>query len=184
MGERSDAIEVPRTGEKFVFLKRPRDTNGELVEIEFFVRDFALVAARPHIHTNTERVEVIAGTARMRRGREEQSLGPGDTLVIPPGMVHSLRREGEEFLHFRLQFRPPMKVETLFETLIGLHRDGKNYRHPLQSVVMAREHDTYLGGPPIWLQKPLIAALASIGRLLGYRARYEKYSGPESQSAE
>ncbi|MDO8615794.1 MAG: cupin domain-containing protein [Dehalococcoidia bacterium] len=184
MGERSDAIEVPRTGEKFVFLKRPRDTNGELVEIEFFVRDFALVAARPHIHTNTERVEVIAGTARMRRGREEQSLGPGDTLVIPPGMVHSLRREGEEFLHFRLQFRPPMKVETLFETLIGLHRDGKNYRHPLQSVVMAREHDTYLGGPPIWLQKPLFAALASIGRLLGYRARYEKYSGPESQSAE
>ncbi len=87
-------------------------------------------------------------------------------------------------MHFRLRFRPPMKVETLFETLFGLHRDGKNFRHPLQTVVMAREHDTYLGGPPIWLQKPLIAALASIGRLLGYRARYQKYSGPESQSAE
>jgi mannose-6-phosphate isomerase-like protein (cupin superfamily) len=184
MGERSDVIEIPRTGEKLVFLKRPRDTNGELVEIEFFIREFALAAARPHIHTNTERVEVIAGTARMRRGREELSLGPGDTLVIPPGVVHYLRREGEEFLHFRLQFRPPLKVETLFETLGGLHRDGKNFTHPLQSVVMAREHDTYLGGPPIWLQKPLFAALASIGRLFGYRARYEKYSGPESQSAE
>jgi mannose-6-phosphate isomerase-like protein (cupin superfamily) len=185
MGERSDVIEIPRTGERVVFLKRPRDTSGELLEIEFFVREFALAAARPHIHTNTEeRVEVIAGTARMRRGREEQSVGPGETVVIPPGMVHFLRREGEEFLHFRLQFRPPMKVETLFETLVGLHRDGKNFRHPLQTVVMAREHDTYLGGPPIWLQKPLIAALASIGRLLGYRGRYEKYSGPESQSAE
>ena len=185
MGKRSDVIEIPRTGEKIVFLKRPRDTNGELLEIEFFVRDFALAAARPHIHTNTEeRGEVIAGRARMRMGREEQSVGPGETLVIPPGMVHFLRREGEEYLHFRLQFRPPMKVETLFETLFGLHRDGKNFRHPLQTAVMAREHDTYLGGPPIWLQKPLIAALASIGRLLGYRARYEKYSGPESQSAE
>jgi len=184
MGERSDVIEIPRTGEKLIFVKRPRDTNGELVEIEFFVREFALAAARPHIHTNTEEVEVIAGAARMRRGEEEQSLGPGDMLVIPPGMVHFLRREGEEFLHFRLRFRPPMKVETLFETLFGLHRDGKNFRHPLQMVVMAREHDTYLGGPPTWLQKPLIAALASIGRLFGYRARYEKYSGPESQSAE
>ena len=184
MGERSDVIDIPRTGERLVFLKRPRDTNGELVEIEFFIREFALAAARPHIHTNTEEVEVIAGAARMRAGQEEQSLGPGDTLVIPPGTVHFLRREGEEFLHFRLRFRPPMKVETLFETLFGLHRDGKNFRHPLQSAVMAREHETYLGGPPIWLQKPLIAALASIGRLLGYRARYEKYSGPESQSAE
>ncbi len=174
-----DVIEVPRTGEKFVFLKRPRDTNGELFEIEFFVRDFALVAARPHIHTNTERVEVIAGRARMRKGREELSLGPGEMVVIPAGVVHSIRREGEEFLHFRLQFRPPMKVETMFETVIGLHRDGKNFRHPLLAAVLAREHDTYLGGPPIRLQKPLIAVLAAVGRLFGYRARYEKYSGPK-----
>jgi len=185
MAKPGDVIEIPRTGEKFVFLRRARDTQGEVFEIEFFVREFALVAARPHIHAKTEeRVEVIAGTARVRMGREEQIVGPGEAVVIPPGMVHFLRREGEEFLHFRLQFRPPMKVETLFETLVGLHRDGKNFRHPLQQVVMAREHDTYLGGPPIWLQKPLFAALASMGRLLGYRARYEKYSGPESQSAE
>jgi len=177
-----DVIEIPRTGEKFAFLRRPRDTQGEVFEIEFFVREFALVAARPHIHAKTEeRVEVIAGTARVRMGREEQIVGPGEAVVIPPGMVHFLRREGEEFLHFRLQFRPPMKVETQFETLIGLHRDGKNFRHPLQLVVMAREHDTYLGGPPIALQRPLIAALAGVGRLLGYRARYEKYSGPLAQ---
>jgi len=180
-----NAIEIPRTGEKFVFLKRSRDTQGEVFEIEFFVREFALVAARPHIHaTAEERVELIAGTARMRIGREERILGPGETVVIPAGMVHFLRGEGEEFLHFRMQMRPPMKTETMFETLIGLHRDGKNFRHPLQTAVLAREHDTYLGGPPIWLQKPLIAGLASIGRLFGYRARYEKYKGPESQSAE
>jgi mannose-6-phosphate isomerase-like protein (cupin superfamily) len=179
MDESRDVIEIPRTGEKFVFLKRPGDTNGELFEIEFFVKEFALVAARPHIHMDhEERVEVLAGTARMRRGREEQIVGPGEAVVTPAGMVHSLRREGEEFLHFRLQHRPAMKVETQFETVIGLHRDGKNFRHPLQLAVLAREHDTYLGGPPIWLQKPLIAALAAVGRLFGYRARYEKYSGP------
>jgi hypothetical protein len=49
-------------------------------------------------------------------------------------------------------------------------------------VVIAHEHDTYLGGFPIWLQKPLIAFLAAVGRLFGYRARYEKYSGPEGDS--
>lgn len=180
MGERSDVIEIPRTGEKFVFLRRPRDTQGEVFEIEFFVREFAVVAARPHIHaTAEERVEVIAGTAHMRVGREQQNVGPGETVVIPAGMVHSLRGQDEEFLRFRMQMRPSMKTETMFETLIGLHRDGKSLTNPLQAVVIAREHDTYLGGPPIWLQKPPIALLAAFGRLLGYRARYEKYSGPQ-----
>ena len=111
MGELGDTIEIPRTGEKFVFLKRLRDTNGEVFEIEFFVREFAVVAARPHIHaTGEERVEFIAGRARMRMGREERILGPGDAMVIPAGMVHCLRREGEEFLHFRMQMRPAMKT--------------------------------------------------------------------------
>lgn len=178
MDESRDAIEVPRTGEKFVFLKRARDTNGELFEIEFFVREFALVAARPHIHATTEeRVEVIAGKARMRSGRGEQIVQPGEAMIIPAGIVHSIRREGEEFLHIRLQMRPSMKTETLFETLIGLHRDGKSLTNPLQQMVLAGEHATYLGGPPIWLQKAAIAAGAAIGRLFGYRARYEKYSG-------
>ena len=182
MEESRDVIEVARTGEKFVFLKRSRDTNGEVFEIEFFVREFALVAARPHIHATTEeRVELIAGTARMRIGPEERIVGPGEAVVIPAGMVHFLRSEGEEFLHFRMQMRPPMKTETMFETLNGLHRDGKNLANPLQALVLASEHSNYLGGPPIWLQKPLIAVLAAVGRLFGYRARYEKYSGPEAE---
>ncbi len=181
-GKHNDVIEIPRTGETFAFLRRPRGTQDEVFEIEFFVREFALVAARPHIHaTAEERVEVIAGSARMRVGREERSVGPGQTVVIPAGIVHSLRGEGEEFLRFRMQMRPPMKTETMFETLIGLHRDGKSLTNPLQAVVIAHEHDTYLGGPPIWLQKPLIAFLAAVGRLFGYRARYEKYSGPAGE---
>ena len=178
MAESRNVIEIPRTGEKFVFLKRSRDTQGEAFEIEFFVREFALVAARPHIHATTEeRVEVIEGTARMGMGKQEKLLAPGEALVIPPGTVHFIRGEREEFLHFRLQMRPSMKTETLFETLIGLHREGKSLTNPLQQVVLANEHATYLGGPPIWLQKPVVSGGAALARLLGYRARYEKYSG-------
>jgi mannose-6-phosphate isomerase-like protein (cupin superfamily) len=180
MGELGDVIEIPRTGERFVFLKRAADTEGELFEIEFFVREFALVAARPHIHADSEeRVELIAGKARMRKGGEEQKLVPGEAVVIPAGTVHFLRGEGEEFLHFRMQMRPAMKTETMFETLIGLHRDGKNIQNPLQQSLLAKEHTTYLAGPPIWLQKALMTLLGSIGRLFGYRTQYQKYSGPE-----
>jgi mannose-6-phosphate isomerase-like protein (cupin superfamily) len=185
MGQSRGVIEIPRTGEKFVFLKRSGDTQGEAFEIEFFVREFALVAARPHIHTTTEeRVELIAGTARMGMGKQEKLLAPGEALVIPQGTVHFIRGEGEGFLHFRLQMRPSMKTETLFETLIGLHRDGKSLTNPLQQMILASEHATYLGGPPIWLQKPVISVGAALGRLLGYRARYEKYSGESAEDAD
>jgi hypothetical protein len=66
----------------------------------------------------------------------------------------------------------------MFETVIGIHSDGKNFRNLLQSAVLAKENDTYLGGLPIWLQKPIVAVAATIARILGYRGRYEKYSGP------
>jgi mannose-6-phosphate isomerase-like protein (cupin superfamily) len=175
MEESRDVIEVPRTGETLVFLKRSGRAHGEVFEIEFFVREFALVAARPHVHAKSEqRVELIAGTARMRRGKQEELVRPGELVVIPAGMVHSLRGEEGEFLHFRMQMRPSMKTEAMFETLIGLHRDGKSITNPLQQVVLANEHANYLGGLPIWLQKPIISVGAALGRLLGYRARYEK----------
>jgi mannose-6-phosphate isomerase-like protein (cupin superfamily) len=180
-GERSQVIEIPRTGEKFVFLRRSRDTHGEAFEIEFFVREFASVAARPHIHAiGEERVSVVSGKALMRVGREARMVGPGEAVIIPAGKVHSLQRQGEEFLHFRMQMLPSMSTETMFETLIGLHQDGKSLSNPLQAVVLAREHATYLGGPPLWLQKPLIGFLARVAGTLGYRARYEKYSGHET----
>ena len=175
-----DVTEIPRTGEKLVFLRRPRDTQGEVLEMEFFVREFALVAARSHIHTKSEeRLEVIAGTARVRTGRTEQIMGPGEAVVIPPGLAHSILSEPEKFLHFRLQMRPPMKTETMFETVIGLHRDGRNFRNLLQTAVLAKENETYLAGLPIWFQKPVVAIAAAIGRLLGFRARYDRYSQRE-----
>jgi len=180
MSKLGDVIEIPRTGEKLVFAKRPRDTNGELLEMEFFIREFALVAARPHRHAESEeRLELIAGSARVRIGQKEQLLEAGEPVVIPPGIVHSIQREGEEFLHFRLQMRPPGKTETMFETVIGLHSEGKNFRNLLQTAVLVKENETYMAGPPIWLQKPVIAVAAALGRLLGHRARYEKYSGPQ-----
>ena len=90
-----DVIEVPRTGEKFVFLKRPRDTNGELLEIDFYVREFA-PPGQAHIHMKTEeRVEVIEGTARVRMGREERSMGPGEWRSFRRAWCTPFNRRGE-----------------------------------------------------------------------------------------
>src|SRR2546426_8045997 len=172
----TDVFEIPKTGERFVFTKRPRDTNGELVEIDFHVREFGPPA---HVHAKLEeRVEVISGRARVWVAGKESVAGPGGTVVLPAGVAHTFKAEGDEMLHFRCQVRPALEMESLFETTFGLYRDGKANKHGqprlLQNLVLAHENDGYLAGPPIWLQKPLIAVLAAVGRLFGYRARYEK----------
>ena len=62
----SDVFEIPSTGERFEFRKRATDTNGELLEIDFHVKEFS-----PPLHVHAwleERVEVISGRARVRVG--------------------------------------------------------------------------------------------------------------------
>jgi putative transposase of IS4/5 family DUF4096 len=75
-------------------------------------------------------------------------------------------------------------VETFLETLLGLSRDGKTIgpipRNPLQLAALADEIASWLVLRPV--EKVFfapVAALAFVGRLLGYRASYLKYSGPK-----
>ena len=180
MAHAGDVIEIERTGERFAFTRRPRDTNGELLEIEFYVKQFAPPA---HVHIKLEeRVEVLSGRARVWIGGKESLAGPGETVVFPAGVGHTFKADGDEYLRFRCQVVPPMKMESLFETIFGLYRDGKADRHGqpnlLQNALLARESDSYLAGPPIWLQKPPVAFGAWLAKRLGYRLRYDKYSGP------
>ncbi len=175
-----DVIEIARTGERFVFTKRPKDTKGELLEIEFLVKEFAPSA---HVHAKLEeRVEILSGQARVWVGGKESVAGPGETVVFPPGVGHTFKADGDEYLHFRCAVRPALKMEPLFETIFGLYYDGKADKrgqpNPLQNVLLAQESESYVAGVPVWLQRPVIALGAWMARRLGYRLRYEKYSGP------
>jgi quercetin dioxygenase-like cupin family protein len=177
-----DVIDIPTTGERFEFRKRAKDTNGELLEIDFHVKQFS---PPPHIHARVEeRVEVISGKARVRVDGKDWTVGPGETVVFPAGVGHTFQAVGEEMLHFRCEVRPVGGMEACFETIFGLYRDGKANKRGqpnlLQSVILAKEYGITLPGAPVALQKPAVTVLAAIGRLLGYRAKYERYSGSAS----
>ena len=76
------------------------------------------------------------------------------------------------------QTRPAMKTEEFFESIWGLARDGKTNEkgvpNLLQVAVIASEYadEIRLASPPWPVQRVLFAALAPVGRLLGYRARH------------
>ena len=184
MAKAGDVIENPVSGERFTFLKTAADTNGELLQAELALRPGGRVPA-DHVHPRQEeRFEVISGTARCKAGDVVRDLSAGESLVVPPGRSHRPWNETDQEVRILVEFRPALRTEEFFETFCGLASDGKAGksglpRNPLQLSVMSHEYEMFLARPPLWLQRPLIAAIAALARLMGYRARYEKYSGPE-----
>jgi mannose-6-phosphate isomerase-like protein (cupin superfamily) len=54
-------------------------------------------ATAEHFHRETEEIYFFThGRGRMRLGEEEREVGPGDTIVIAPGVRHRLWNGGAE----------------------------------------------------------------------------------------
>ncbi len=173
-----DAIENPVTGERIVFRKTSRETNGEAVVIEAYVRPSGFVAAA-HVHPHQEeRFQVLRGSVGFRVGKTKSIAGPGERLTVPAGTPHAFWNAGDDEAHFVCEVRPALQFEALLETMFALANDGKTNRkglpNPLRLAVIARHHfeDVRLPFPPAWTQRAGLALGAPVGRLLGYGATY------------
>jgi quercetin dioxygenase-like cupin family protein len=178
MIQAGDVLENPVTGERLVFRKTSRETNGEAVVLETFVKPNGLVAAA-HLHPfQEERFEVLRGKVGFRVGRKELVAEPGQRITVPAGTGHKFWNAGEEEVHFVCEVRPALQFERLIETMFGLANDGKTNRkgmpNPLRLAVIARNHfdDVRLPFPPAWIQRMGLALGAPLGQLFGYQATY------------
>jgi quercetin dioxygenase-like cupin family protein len=173
-----DAIENPVTGERLVFRKTSRETNGEAVVLEAFVKPSGFVAAA-HVHPHQEeRFQVLRGTVGFQLGRKKLVAGPGQRITVPAGTAHKFWNAGDDEVHFVCEVRPALQFEQLIETMFALANDGKTNRkgmpNPLRLAVIARAHfeDVRLPFPPAWMQRAGLALGSPLGRLLGYEATY------------
>ena len=108
------------TGERIVFRRTAQETDGALLEMDdFWPR--AEHQTPEHIHpAMEERWEVIAGKVRFEIGGATKTVGPGDTIVAPPGTPHSARNVGPEPAHLRIQMRPALRWQEFVERLFTL----------------------------------------------------------------
>ena len=190
MAKAGDVIENPITGERIIFLKTTQETNGDLLRFEYVLPPGFTISEHFHPHQE-ERHEVLSGTLRGRVGGQERDYAEGEGVVGPAGVPHAWRNpSSEEELRIISELRPPLVLETIMETSFGLARDGKTTKkqgtpkNPLQLAVLVDEMRGmfYSSAVPVAVQEAflaLFAVAASVGRLLGYKARYPKYSGPE-----
>src|ERR1043166_5171335 len=178
MIEAGQTIENSVTGERIIFRKTSRETNGAAVVIETFVQPNGFVAAA-HVHpSQEERCEVRSGSVAFKLGRKKLVAGPGQRLTVPAGTPHKFWNAGDDVAHFVCEVRPALQFESLLETMFALAGDGKTNRkgmpNPLRLAVIANAHfDTVrLPFPPAILQKIALALGAPAGRLLGYGPTY------------
>jgi hypothetical protein len=110
----------------------------------------------------------------------------GETVIVPAGTPHAWWNAGDDEIAARVEFRPALDAETFFETFFGLAEDGKvnakGMPKLLQLMVLGRAYrrEMRLPRPMSTIIGPLAFALAPVGRALGYRARYERYSRPQN----
>jgi quercetin dioxygenase-like cupin family protein len=174
-----DELLNPATGLRTVFRETARSTGGELLQVDW-IGGPGWTTGPDHVHPGQEeRFEVLSGELGLRVGGRERIHGAGDVIVAPAGSPHAAWNTGDGKVHVLVDFRPALRTEIAFETLANLARDGKTTRagvprNPLRLALILRhfEPEIYLVRPPLAVQRVVFGALATVGRLLGYRAEY------------
>ncbi|GAA4465519.1 hypothetical protein GCM10023189_46250 [Nibrella saemangeumensis] len=175
-------IANPKTGQSIRFIQTSRDTRGRLLEMESTYNPHSTEPVAHYHPQQDEAFTVLAGALTVRINGTLTALKAGDTLHIPKNTIHSMWNNGDQPAVVNWQVRPALNTEFLLESGMRLASDGKTKADGtpplLQAVVLVHQfrNEYRLAKPPYAVQRLLFPILAAIGRLLGYRATYEKYN--------
>jgi quercetin dioxygenase-like cupin family protein len=178
MAYAGQTLENRITGEQIIFRETAADTGGDLLAIDLFLAPDGHVPGA-HVHpSQEERFEVVTGTMKFRLGRKKIIAHAGDVVVVPPGSIHKFANVGEEHAHVRVEVRPALKMEQLFETTVALAEDGrtngKGMPRPLDLALFVREYADEVRAPfpPAPVVRAAMAPLAWIAKHRGLAQRY------------
>ena len=121
-------LDNPVSGERIVFRQTAADTGGDLLAIDLVLSPDGHVPGA-HVHPRQEeRFEVVSGSMEFRMGLRKIVAGPGEVVTVPPGKVHRFKNAGDEPAHARVEVRPALAMEELFETTVQLAEEGRTNR--------------------------------------------------------
>jgi quercetin dioxygenase-like cupin family protein len=175
MAHPGDVVEAPLLGARATFLETAQQTNGELLRVEVVLPPGFSVSE--HLHpAQEERHKVVRGTLRARVGGQQRDYVEGETAIGPPGVAHAWGNQSDgEDLCIVSEHRPALHMEALLEGGFTIARDLQAdkkgvLKHLLRMAVLLGEtsDDFYMTQWPMQALLRLFAALAPIGRLLGY----------------
>jgi mannose-6-phosphate isomerase-like protein (cupin superfamily) len=178
-----ETIENPVTGERITWLETASDSGGESLAFDLYLRAGASVSAEHRHVRQIEQFSVVAGSLRVTVDGRESDLQVGDELTVPAGTAHRWRNVGDTGTQVRVALRPALDTETFFETFFGLARDEQTNTNGIPGLPQIAVAYRDLGDscprvtrPPIAVQDAVFALVAPLGRMLGKRGVYARYS--------
>lgn len=179
--ETGRVIHNPISGERIIIRQSGAQTDGQSLVFDLFLPPGGRVPAG-HVHPiQEERFTVMAGRMRFRLGWRAILAGPGEIVSIPRGTAHWFGNAGAEVAHARVEVRPALRMEELFESseALGLAAlRGSRMPHPadLARFLLQFQREVAVPHAPAFLVRALLTPLAWLGER---RARQRGPHGPE-----
>lgn len=169
-----ETLENPVTGETMRIL----ESTVETFVIEYALRPHGEIALE-HFHPGiSQEIAVLSGEMHVTVNGEHKIIKAGESLTAPPSAHHFQWNPGNEEAIAVETYRPGGRNHNFFRTLFGVAKDGRTNEQGmpsllLRAMIFSEFRDTIR---PINLRaRLLIAALAPISRMLGYKRQIEKY---------
>src|SRR3954468_8381331 len=131
MATPGQTLENPVTGERFTFIHTAASSGGALLAFDFALRPGGAVPVA-HVHPIQREVFAVrSGRMRFRLGLRTRTAGPGDVVVVEPGVAHSFANAGAEEARLRVEVRPALAMEEMLADVVALARAGRLTRRGL-----------------------------------------------------
>lgn len=160
----------PVSGERIIIRQSGAQTGGKLLAFDLYLPPGGHVPAR-HAHpAQQETFTVVEGQMRFRLGRRTIIAQPGQTIAIPVGVAHWFGNAGTQVAHARVEVRPALRMQELFETTEALgqatpERSAWLTRVAgLARIVLEFQREVAVPDVPAPLVRLALAPLASLGR--------------------
>jgi len=161
----------PATGEHIQYTVTGRESDGALVRYRWVSDPGGAIV--DHTHPGcTEVFTILEGEATFGIAGERVVLGPGETAVVPPGVVHSEANLSGRIVRGIVELTPASQTAELHDALAGISSDLPHSatgapKNPLQlgATFWAFRDDIRAVSPPIWLQNIMLPILAGAARL-------------------
>jgi len=171
----------PATGEWITYTAIAEDNDGQLVRFNW--RSVPSGVIPEHIHPRQEeRFTILAGQAHFTLNGEKHVAGPGQTIVVPAGVPHSVANPGPAQIEGIVERRPALQAKEFHEAVAGLAADGKTTtagapKNPLQlgATFWHFRHESRVTSTPIWVQNLMLPPLWALAKVFGVRPYYHHW---------
>jgi hypothetical protein len=114
---------------------------------------------------------------RFKKGLRWVTAESGDEVIVPAGTSHRFANAGDRPARVRVEVRPALRMEELFETVAALAREGRTFPsgmpRPLELAMFMREFEREVKAPVApGLVRAVMSPLVWIARRRGLQARY------------